>query len=701
MPKAILHPSLLLYCAFLFFAAACSAAAERAAMTVTLPEGPYPKVFLTRAEQEAIRVLANSDPSHPARWAPPIRDAIIAEADALLEAALDIPRAEGQWTHWYTCKEDGAGLRPDSPTLHVCTVCGKTYTGNPYDQVYVTLRHTHWLRAIETLGRAYALDPNPAYAARARAILLAYASFYGDLKLHNVHGEERLGGGRLFAQTLDEAVALCHLLVGYDLVYDAACFSEEDHTAIAEKLIRPICATIRPNNCMISNWQSWHNAAVGAAGFLLGDEELVDWAVNGPAGFLFQMRRSVMDSGMWYEGAPAYHWYALYAHLYLLEAAARAGMDLYALPVVKKMFDAPARLIFPDGTFPAIHDSDRTSIFQNRDFYEVAYRRYRDRSYVRFLTERNSPIALFWGVDGIPPSFTLEPMTSSNEISEGLAILRDGSNETALFFDYGPAIGGHTHPAKLGVILYAHGDERLVDPGRLSYGNPMHNEWYRQTIAHNAVVVNATSQTTAAGKLVAFGYNDAFSLVRATCDGAYKDKGVFMDRTTALFDDKIIDVLQCRANQDVTFDLPLHFRGELPEFPEAEEMASLADTEGYRVLKRVRRLTAPPRSFDVACGNERRMRVHMSDTDAVYVADGYGNPLTEIIPVVLRRSEGRSAVFITAIDLRPGDASDGPMVTMEDGVVVSWHGAVMQAGDNTCFTSGNTRYFVGPDGLKH
>ncbi|MCL4692182.1 MAG: hypothetical protein KJ060_06705, partial [Candidatus Hydrogenedentes bacterium] len=89
-----------------------------------------------------------------------------------------------------------------------------------------------------------------------------------------------------------------------------------------------------------------------------------------------------------------------------------------------------------------------------RDQYEVAYRRFEDPAYLPLLGPRNSEQALLWGADALPEDRPSRlRLRSTNDPSDGIAVLRDASGQTAVFFDYGPGTSGHVHPAKLGLIL--------------------------------------------------------------------------------------------------------------------------------------------------------------------------------------------------------------------------------------------------------
>jgi len=94
-----------------------------------------------------------------------------------------------------------------------------------------------------------------------------------------------------------------------------------------------------------------------------------------------------------------------------LEAASRAGMDLFAMPIVKRMFDAPLRQIYPDGTFPPLQDSDRSDIRESREFYEVAYARYKDAAYPPLIGKRDSEWARSYLDSGRVDGFILMAST--------------------------------------------------------------------------------------------------------------------------------------------------------------------------------------------------------------------------------------------------------------------------------------------------
>jgi hypothetical protein len=658
-----------------------------------------PRLLATPQEIDALRLRIAEDP-----WAAEVTAALLAEAEELVTAPLDIPHAEGQWSHWYV-GEGGHRLVPRSPTEHVDPQTGAVYTGQPYDAVYVAMRHGYWLRGVQKLGMAHALTGDLRYAARVREILLEYASFYTKLRKHSKHSESSFSGARLFAQTLDEAVLACYFASGYDLVYPAGCFSEEDHKAIERGLLRPLVQVIRANDKGTSNWQAWHNAAVGCIGFLLGDRRLADVAINGRHGLLYQLRNSTYGSGLWYELAPIYHWYALNANTYLFEAARRGGMDLYGIPRVRAMFEAPIRLVLPDGAFAPMHDSSRIKLRDDRWFFEVAHARYgeplfadaagprptgaeivyksEDLHEARALGLEASLLTLFWGVAEWPES-TPPAQRSSNDSSEGLAVLRAlAPDEPArrdspwmadftVLFDYGPGHAGHIHPAKLGIVLYAANDIRLVDPGRATYAHPLQKAWYRRTIAHNTAVADETDQMPAQGHLRAYAARDGWTLARAFTEDAYP--GVVLDRTLLLVGDTLIDVFQCRGEKQHTWDYPLHLRGGLSGLPEKGEAKVLSEAPGYRELWDTAPLKEDIATFALDMDGAT-LHITALDESESWFARGHG-PIAsgEAVPVVLRRQRGSEALFVTVF--APSADAQYSLAT-EQGVTVAGEDMVL------------------------
>ena len=90
-------------------------------------------------------------------------------------------------------------------------------------------------------------------------------------------------------------------IVTFDLV--ASTMTDTEQAFVEYNLFRSQIAAIQRNDAGISNWQAWHNAAIGGVGFLFEDSKLYNVSIYGKSGFLFQMQNSMMDDGIWYENS--------------------------------------------------------------------------------------------------------------------------------------------------------------------------------------------------------------------------------------------------------------------------------------------------------------------------------------------------------------------------------------------------------------
>ncbi len=620
------------------------------AAAAPLPQLDRPLLFASAGEIERAKQRAQKY-----EWARKQLDGIVSRGDKALALEVKIPDEGGQWGHHYVCKDCGVGLKTESPTRHVCPRCGRVYTGWPYDQVYIARLHHGLTRAISSLGLAYAFTGDKAYAQKAREILLAYGHKYATFPLHNVRGKESRSAGRLYAQTLDEAVDIIRVAWGYDLIHDSGVFSAEDREVIENGYLREVAAVIRRNDAGKSNWQSWHNAGLAAIGFCLRDEELASLAINGPHGLRYQLRTSILPDGFWYEGTAAYHFYALDALRWSVEAAYHSGIDMYDDPAYKSLYDAPLLYVFPNLTFPAVNDSDVFSLSGRHALYDLAYARFRDENYLSVAERghRASLEAFLWGVDELPPAPPLE-LPSKDFAGLGAAVLRSGTgaDQVYLHLDYGPHGGGHGHPDKLTMILYALDRELAPDPGRLAYGAPLHGSWYRQTVAHNTVCVDGRSQQPAEGSITIFHDGEAAKLMQAECDTAYP--GVMMRRTMMLTSSYLIDIFQVSSDEEHTYDWLYHNVGELTPGPVTHAVEGLlGENQGYQHISDLTAADAEDSwqaDFMVPDAGSVRLTMLGEPGTKVYFGSGFLGRKVEPCPMIVVRRHGAATTYISCVE---------------------------------------------------
>jgi hypothetical protein len=552
-------------------------------------DGWRPGLLLDAADFARINRQAQSE-----AWAAAVRNAIVDAAGQWPTAhntryglkEWSVPPEGGQWTHWYVCPVHGAALQYKLPDQHVCPIDQRVYTGWPYDQVIYTRRHSENAQAARDNGLAYQLTGRIEFARAAAKILLAYADVYGSYPLHDVNGKpEPKSAARVGAQTLDEAVWLIPVAWAYDLVADSGALAPAERAHVEEDLLRAAANVILRYDAGMSNWQSWHNGALGAAGLAIGDRDLARRAIDGPSGFRYQMSHSVFDDGFWYEGAWSYHFYALDPLYQLAEMGWRAGVDLYAEMNLRKMFEAPLRFALPNWTLPAFNDSGATQVLSNDRFFEVAYSRYADPLFASVLGQRaRGREALFWGAATLPAAAPEPPRESALFPASGYAALRAAASDHTIILKFGPHGGGHGHYDKLNFISFARGDTMAVDPGTQPYAAPTHSTWDKMTVAHNTVVVDEQTQAESTGRLLAFAAVDGMSAARADAGAAYRQAA--LERTLFLTGDYAVDVFTARAldGREHRFDWVYHNSGRTSTPLTLQPYSAFPRTNGYQHL---------------------------------------------------------------------------------------------------------------------
>jgi len=552
------------------------------------------------AQGRAPRLLATPDDfvriergARAHAWMASVRDGILQAArgfpaDHLQRYGLTewkIPPEGGQWTLWYVCPVHGVSLRFAPPSTHQCPVDNKTYTDKKFDQVIFTRRHNDNAAAARDSALAYRFSGDIAFARNAARILLEYASAYANYPIHDKDGRiNATSGGRVLAQTLDESIWLIPMAWAYDLIAESGVWTDAERRQIESNLLRAAVSVISRNDAKMSNWQSWHNAAIGAVGFTLDDHSLITRAIDGPSGFRFQMRESVFPDGLWYEGAWGYHFYALDAHVQLAEMAARNGIDLWAEPSLRRMFEGPLLFALPDWTLPAFNDSGATSLIAQDRLYEAAYNRYRDPRFAALLGKRSrGRDALFWGVESPGEAEPWKPTSVYLPVSGNVVFRARDTDHTAVL-KFGPHGGWHGHYDKLNFISYARGGIMAVDPGTQSYAAPTHDTWDKVTVAHNTVVVDQKSQAEATGALEYYYRAPDFTVAVANAGAAYKQ--ATLRRLLLLTSTYLLDLFWVKSSDGAPhqYDWVYHNYGVAETDLPLQPYTGFPNSEGYQHL---------------------------------------------------------------------------------------------------------------------
>ncbi len=567
-------------------------------------------------------------------WAQEALDAVLTAAEQNLKRPVTLPTRGGQWTHWYSCKKDGALLVTDSPTSHRCPVCGTVYHGDPYDAVIVSREHSRLAQAVRDLGLAFRFTGRREYAAKAEEILTGYADRYASYPLHDKDGKEKVGGGHIMAQTLDESVWLIPVAFGYSLVRETLPEAKRRH--IEQDLLVAAANVIRNHKMGIHNIQCWKNSAVALAGYAAGNAALVAEALDDPQrGFRAQIAKGITADGLWYEGSMGYHRYTMEALWPLVEAARLRGLDLFDARF-RSMFDAPLNLALPDGEAPGFNDNDGGNVRSAAPLYELAYAVWHDPNYgcLAATSARRSWQALLYGEPDLPSG----PFVPTNSVimrEAGFAMLRGGSNAVAVRF--GKHGGGHGHPDKLNIVTYAGGHVFGLDPGSIHYGVPLYREWYRSTIAHNTVTVDGKDQAAVDGTL------EAWRGMGITAEANSVYPGVRLRRSLDFDGHRLSDRYECASNEPHDYDYAFHspgiFKCSLDLKPGASlpyahiEKVSSAQTDGDWWAEWAQQ------------GTRYRLDLRGEPGTVVFAGVGPGRNPADRVPLILVRRHGTNTVF--------------------------------------------------------
>lgn len=580
-----------------------------------------------------------------AAWARQSLQELIARARQALQQPVELPTRGGQWPHWYSCSRDGARLKTLSATEHQCPVCQRVYTGEPYDSVVLYYEHNRYSREARDCALAYHFTGEPQFLERTRQILLAYAQRYTSYPRHDRFGKDTVGGGRAMAQTLDESVWLIPLAWAYSLVRDQLDAGQRKR--IEEGLLLPAAEVIREHRLGIHNIQCWKNSAVGLVGFVTGKQELVREAIDDPdRGFRVQIERGVTEDGLWWEGSLGYHQYTLAALWPLAEIARAHGIDLYT-ERYRRMFDAPLALALPNGDPPGFNDSPGSNVTQYAPLYELAYARWRDPVHGRVLrqSKRVSLESLLWGIEELPEGPTI-PTHSQLLRHAGYAMLRSPSMVVAVRF--GMHGGGHGHPDKLNIVTFGAGKLAGLDPGSIHYGVPLHQEWYRATIAHNTVAVDEANQASVDGQLQSWKADGAMTELVAMTREAYP--GVTLRRHLRLDAEKLEDSFECESTQMHTYDWAFHVAGT-PILDGAWEPSSgtLGQANGYQHIRLTHRRIVDQdwvMQWDLGDGVAVQLNFRAGPQTEAFVGRAPGRDPNEPLSVLVVRRRTNATRFV-------------------------------------------------------
>lgn len=580
-------------------------------------EGFY---FFSDEDVAAIRLSAKS------QWGKKIIADLEQKVKERRKHPLEVPKEEGGHFHDYFCPVHNLQFtfRWDKPLAQYCSACDKEWIGNNrYDWA--------WIYEVHMLNRDYMYQcmylylatGKQQYADYIRTMLLDYAGKYAGWFEHN-SGRKATDqhSGKAFAQSLDEANWATKVAMAYMAVKPA--LSKEEVKAIEEGYLQP-AATLLLHRPAGANWQMWHNSGLAALGIALENDSIVDVAINKDKyGYHYLIEKHKNNDGWINEGSPHYHYYPLEALLFTANAVKCRGIKLFDKDL-HDMFVEPVKGTYPDLSFPAHSDGwYGANLLSQSALYEVANARYNDPFLKRVLEltyaqkKRLDPEALLSNQLIKASGESLLQQSYSFDTS-GFCLLRSDARTVVLKFG-GEGIG-HGHPDKLSITIHDGKNELVSDFGTSGYGVPDYLKWYKRTLSHNTVTVDAKDQKRSVGKLLKFNPRSDGGYAEAETTTAYP--GVRMKRSLDLKGTHLQDVYTCTSDSSHLYEYVILFN----EKPIMDGQPTATTLTGSEVHERIHNTFSYPYKSGFTCR-----------TSSASVQ--FGIPEGEVVEVVLGEASG-------------------------------------------------------------
>jgi hypothetical protein len=366
-----------------------------------------------------------------------------------------------------------------------------------------------------TLGLAYRMTGNKEYARKLKEALL----HYGEL----TRWAGDAGNVPPWHSELNTARFCFGYAVGYDCIYDY--LSEAERASIAQAMIRlGILPTLNdwvlPGeriHALDSMGHNWWSVCVSMAGLaalsLLGDEPRAEQWVQEvsdafPEWFSFQgnvLQNKSLNfdrNGAFYESV-GYADYALSEYLLFRLAYSNVYRDRKPpeIPVLKTAGDSFVHASYPTTGALLSVDFGDSSLRTNgaRTMRLLLANGYDTEAYDWYLGRTNpgldDPIGLvYYEVRSVSqPPASLPKSVLYPDI--GWAILRSSwqDNATMLAVKSG-FTWNHAHPDAGSFLLFHEGKPVIIDSGTCSYSRPEYTSYYRQSRAHNVVLIDGEAQ---------------------------------------------------------------------------------------------------------------------------------------------------------------------------------------------------------------
>jgi hypothetical protein len=492
----------------------------------------------------------------------------------------------------------------------------------------------------------YRLTGEQRYAAWAASQLDFYATNYVSWPLRTWNGNARMMG-----QSLDEATGAIQLIETVRLLNQYTSVAQQ--TAWRDKLFIPITDNLRNFNQGVNNIALWHAVAIASVGMQFNLPTLTAEGLRGPKGVNALLKAGVTADSLWYEGSFSYNAYVLRALTPLFVFADLSGNNeslRSEKAIAVGLLLAPLQLRFDDGFLPTPSDANGRSkaidlglLFEVHRVLPTRIGRIeaeRRKSWDTLLDPITSPL---------PPLEALQPVQSVHLEATRMAMLKTGKWQ--VFTHYGQVTQHHAQEEALSSEIYFQGVPIVTDPGTVSFGSQLHEQYFRKAVAHNVPLVDGSGQQGwSPGVFKNFNAADgtmAFSQPKYRQDAD-------AERRISITADRLTETTSIKLNADVKTERRLGFvfntdcKILIPDsMPIAHNALPPAGGTGFAFWQDIRLRTAPAQwQATLLCeGQKFNLSVELPSTHKLYSATAPTTPVPKRRNVIYMEGIGKAATM--------------------------------------------------------
>ena len=507
-------------------------------------------------------------------------------------------------------------------------------------------RHKQNYIHMDIAGRLFLITEDKRYRDYIRNMLVAYAEVYPTLEL-NISRDTN-PPGRLFHQTLNENMWMLYASCAYSCIHHTLTEGEREliEKDLFKEMINMFVDTYAHDFDIVHNHGLWAVAAVGICGYAIQDQEAVDKALYGlkgdsvSGGFLAQLAQLFSPDGYYMEG-PYYHRFSLRPIYLFAETIERRqpeiGIYQFNDSVIKTTTYALMSTAFPDGVLPALNDSSKTMDIRDEGVLiatSMCFMRYGEDNNLVGMAQHQDKVWIHTSggqlsrkveeADHIPAFNWGSLLLTDGPEGEkgGLSILRHRDEEekdTMALLWFGQhgsdhklhSALDHGHFDGLHLSVFNQGQEVLHDYGFGRWVNvepkfggryiPENKSYCKQTIAHNTVVVDQTSQNKGDTATAEEKWGEkhffvadkkklqaASAIVRNYYEGVDMQRSVVVAQLDGIENPVIIDLFRTMTDEEHVYDYPVHYSGQVIrtdfEYEAESTLKPLGEDNGYQHL---------------------------------------------------------------------------------------------------------------------